>query len=86
MNAADADRRLRALLSTIAPDADVEALAADADLREELELDSLDVQRFVAAIDAELGVAIPDRDLPALRTLADLADRVTTASPADSAR
>ena len=66
------ERRVREILGAIAPDTDVDALAADVDLREELELDSLDVQRFVAALDAELGVAIADRDVPALRTLADV--------------
>jgi len=70
------DRRVREILGAIAPDADVDALAADADLREELELDSLDVQRFVAALDAELGVAIADRDVPALRTLDDVMRQV----------
>lgn len=70
------DHRVRAILGAIAPDADVDALPADADLREELELDSLDVQRFVAALDAELGVEIPDRDVPVLRTLADVLERV----------
>lgn len=74
------DRRVRAILGAIAPDVDVDALAADADLREELELDSLDVQRFVAALDADLGVEIPDRDVPALRTLGDVVERVGAAS------
>jgi len=80
VNTTDTERRLRALLGAIAPDADVGALPADADLREELELDSLDVQRFVAAIDAELDVAIADREIPGLRTLADVARRVEAAA------
>lgn len=71
------ESRVRTILDAIAPDAGAATLAADADLREQLELDSLDVQRFVAALDAELGVAIADRDVPALRTLDDVMRLVT---------
>jgi acyl carrier protein len=70
----DEDRirdRLRELLAEVAPDADVGRLDADADLREELDLDSMDVQRLVVALDDELGIALPDRAVPKLRTLDD---------------
>jgi acyl carrier protein len=56
-------------LSEIAPDADLDALAGDADLRETLDLDSMDMFNLVAAIAEEGGVEIPDRDAGRLTTL-----------------
>lgn len=54
----------------VAPEADLSSLAADVDLRDELDLDSMDWQRIVAAIHNELGVDIPERDYAKLATLA----------------
>lgn len=66
-----------AQLSEIAPEADLDALDPDAALREELELDSLDFQRLIAALDDVLGIEVPERDygrLTTLRTLTDYLD------------
>lgn len=52
----------RAELAAIAPDGDVEHVAGDVDLRESLDLDSLDFVRFIAALHAKTGVSIPERD------------------------
>lgn len=49
-------------LSAIAPDADVEALAEDADLRDELDLDSMDFLALVRGVHETLGVDIPEVD------------------------
>ena len=56
-------------LAEIAPDADLDALAPDADLRETLDLDSMDMFNLVAAVAEEGGVEIPDRDANRLTTL-----------------
>lgn len=56
-------------LGNIAPEADLDSVPGDADLREELDIDSMDVLNFVAALHKRLGVDIPDRDQPKLLTL-----------------
>jgi len=56
-------------LAEIAPDADLASLPADADLREALDLDSMDMFNLVAAISEESGVDIPDRDVGRLTSL-----------------
>lgn len=49
-------------LHRIAPDADLENLSPDADLRDELDLDSMDVLRFVKGLHDALGVSVPESD------------------------
>jgi acyl carrier protein len=65
------DLRLKVIeqLRAIAPDADPTALGPDEDLRDALDLDSMDFLRFVTALHRELGVDVPERDYPRLRTL-----------------
>ena len=65
--------RLRAAaleeLLNVAPDLAGENIALDADLRETLDLDSMDFVNWVAALHRRLGVDIPELDYPKLRTL-----------------
>ena len=58
-------------LSNIAPDIDVAAIKPDADVREALDIDSMDFLNFISALNQRLGVDIPERDYPKLFTLAD---------------
>lgn len=57
-------------LGNIAPEADLGALDEKADLREALDIDSMDFLNWVTAIHARLGADIPERDYPRLATLA----------------
>jgi acyl carrier protein len=57
------------VLSGIAPEADLSAVADDEDLREALDLDSMDFLNFVIALHERTGVDIPEGDYPRLRTL-----------------
>jgi acyl carrier protein len=57
-------------LTQVAPDADVAGLAPDADLRDGLELDSLDFLRFVEILSERAGRQIAEDDYPHLATLA----------------
>jgi acyl carrier protein len=59
-------------LSNIAPDKDVASVLPNADLREALDIDSMDFLNFVTALHQRLGIDIPERDYPKLFTL-DLA-------------
>jgi acyl carrier protein len=56
-------------LTKAAPGVDAAALAPDAGLRDELDLDSMDYLNFVVALHEELGVDIPETDYRRLTTL-----------------
>ena len=56
-------------IGNIAPEADLANLSDDADLREELDLDSMDIFNLVAALSQRLGIDIPDADAIRLVTL-----------------
>ncbi|WP_198377697.1 acyl carrier protein [Neoroseomonas rubea] len=60
------------ILGGIAPEADVSKVPADADLREALDLDSMDFLSFVTALHERTGCAIPEADMPKLLTLEGL--------------
>ena len=62
---------LRSHLEEIVP-GEAQALSIDADLRDELDLDSMDVLQLVRALHAKLGVDIPESDYAKLRSLAEL--------------
>jgi acyl carrier protein len=56
-------------LSNIAPEADLATVDPAADLREALDIDSMDFLNFVIALHRRLGVDIPEIDYPKLVTL-----------------
>ena len=58
------------VLAGIAPEADLTVLPPDANLRRELDLDSIDFQNFVIGLCKRLGRDIPERDVAKLTTLA----------------
>ena len=58
------------ILSGIAPETDPASLADDEDVREALDIDSMDFMNFVVALHERTGVEIPEADYPKLRTLA----------------
>lgn len=57
------------VLGEIAPEADLASLEPDVDLREQLDLDSMDVLNFVVGLHAALGVEIPEADYRKFATL-----------------
>ncbi len=57
------------VLGSIAPEADFSTLAGGEDLREALDLDSMDFLNFIIALHERTGVDIPEADYPKLRTL-----------------
>lgn len=60
------------LLGGIAPEADFDMLADDEDLREALDIDSMDFLNFVTALHEATGVEIPEEDYAKLATLGDI--------------
>lgn len=57
------------VLSGIAPEVDVGSLDPGKDLRDQIDLDSVDFLNFVIGLHKELGVEIPDADVPKFATL-----------------
>ncbi len=57
------------MIGGIAPEADCATLAGDEDLREALDLDSMDFMNFVVALHERTGIDIPEADYPQLHTL-----------------
>ncbi len=70
MTPEQARRAVEESLIQVAPDADPESLAPDADLRDALELDSLDFLRFVEDLSGRAGRRIEEDDYPQLATMA----------------
>jgi acyl carrier protein len=69
-----AQQMIKDALREVAPDADPDALPEDADLRDSLELDSLDFLNFVETLSKESGRRIDEDDYPRLATLASGAE------------
>jgi acyl carrier protein len=56
-------------LSDVAPEADPAAIKPDVDLRDQLDIDSMDFLNFVIGLNQQVGVDVPERDYPSLATL-----------------
>lgn len=69
MNAQDARKLIITELGNIAPEADFDGLDPKADLREALDIDSLDFLNFIAALHKKTGVNVPESDYRKLLTL-----------------
>jgi len=59
-------------LSNIAPEVDLAGVDPKADLREAVDIDSMDFLNFVTAVHRRTGVDIPEADYPKLATLAGI--------------
>lgn len=57
------------LLGNVAPEADPAQLQPGVSFREQLDIDSMDLQNFVISLYKHFGVDIPERDYPKLMTL-----------------
>jgi len=57
------------LLGDIAPEADPAHLQSDVSFREQLDIDSMDLQNFIISLYKQFGVEIPEREYPKLVTL-----------------
>jgi acyl carrier protein len=57
------------MLFEIAPEAEHTQIKGDVDLRDQLDIDSMDLLNFVIAVDQEIGVDIPESDYGRFSTL-----------------
>jgi acyl carrier protein len=69
VNDIEARSLIAEILGGIAPEADLATVGGDEDLREALDLDSMDFMNFVVALHERTGIDIPEADYPKLRTL-----------------
>jgi len=70
------------LLSNLAPEADLTQLKPDANIRDELDIDSMDFLNFAIAVHEALHVEIPEADYPELATVNGCVEYVATRLPA----
>jgi acyl carrier protein len=69
------DAVMQALVS-VAPEAAAAPLTPDVPLRDQVDLDSMDVLRFVLELHRQLGVEVPESDYQKLTSLTAIADYV----------
>ena len=69
MTESDIRKVVQEELNNIAPEADLTRLDPAADLREAIDIDSMDFLTFITAIHHRLGLDIPELDYPKLITL-----------------
>ena len=69
MDDAQIRREVLEALQGIAPEVEPETLRSDRPLRDEVDLDSMDWLRFLAALHQRLGVNIPEADYQQLTSL-----------------
>lgn len=62
-------QRILACIASVAPEAPLDQLDGGVDLRDELDLDSMDFLNVLIAVKQETGVEVPERDVPLVRTL-----------------
>ena len=72
MNEAQIRALAAEVLAGIAPEAELATVGDDEDLREALDLDSMDFMNFVIGLSQGSGRKIPDADTPKLQTMRSL--------------
>ena len=72
MNETEIRRLAAEVLAGIAPEADLASVRDDEDLREALDLDSMDFLNFVIGLSEKGGRKIPEADVPKLFTMRGL--------------
>lgn len=72
MTTEDIRNEVLGVLTSIAPEVDVDDIRDDVLLRNQVDLDSMDWLNFLVGIHKRLNVDIPEADYASLRTLADV--------------
>jgi acyl carrier protein len=68
------------MLTEIAPECDPATLKPDTNLRDQLDLDSMDYQSFIIRLHEEFQVEVPERDYPKFATIASATDYLVAKS------
>ena len=72
------------VLGAIAPEIDPSTLRPDEPLREQVDLDSFDFLNVLIALNARLGVEVPESDYAKVQTLDSMVDYFTRRKRGDS--
>lgn len=70
MTPADIRNAVLASIESVAPEVDATAVDPDEDLRDALDIDSMDFLNFIDAMHGKLQIEIPEADYPKLQTIA----------------
>lgn len=81
MSTADIKTSLYRLILDIAPEADIDSLDPRADMRDELDLDSMDFLRLLTSIDNKMQVNIPESDYGQVNSLQALTEYIASHRP-----
>jgi acyl carrier protein len=69
MTEVEIKQAVRDALSNVAPEVDLDAIDPAKDLRDQIDIDSVDFLNFVIGLHKELNLDIPDADVAKLTTL-----------------
>ena len=69
MTEAEVKQVVRDALGNVAPEVDVDAIDPGKDLRDQIDIDSVDFLNFVIGLHKALNIEIPDADVAKLATL-----------------
>ncbi len=71
------------IILDIAPEADIESLDPNEDLREELDLDSIDFMKLLESLTLETGIAISESDYEKVNTLQTMINYIESKNSRD---
>jgi acyl carrier protein len=86
MTEAEIQERVLSALRGVAPELASQTPDLDAELRDELDLDSMDMLNFATALHKSFGIDVPERDYARINTLRACATYVAAALTAQPAR
>ena len=69
MKESEIKQMVRQALSNVAPEVDLDAIDPAKDLRDQIDIDSVDFLNFVIGLHKALGIEIPDADVSKLASL-----------------
>jgi acyl carrier protein len=72
MNSTEIETVLREELRRIAPDIDIDDIDQNGELREEMDIDSMDFLNLVTALGKRLNLAMPEADYARMVTFSDM--------------
>lgn len=65
----DLKHQILDILANVAPGIDLRSIEGDVDLREQIDIDSMDILNFAIGLNKAFGIDIPEADYPKLVTL-----------------
>lgn len=84
MNETEIKKTIINIFSKIAPEVDFDEVDAEEDLREQIDIDSMDFLNFVVALNEKIGIEIPEEDYGKLTSLNDIVRYVKDHMAAES--